>query len=64
MRSIKVKVLRDYDNGDYKLKEGQVGDIEFHINGNPTFYSDNVEEFEIDNIWDDYEFDSYFGEIE
>lgn len=64
MRSVKVKVLCNYDNGDYKLKEGQVGYIEFHINGNPTFYDENGEEFEVDNVWDDDEFDDYFGEVE
>lgn len=59
MRSVEVKVLRDYDNGNFIIKEGQIIEIGFHISGNPTY-----DGLEIDNIWDDDEFDSYFGEVE
>lgn len=59
MRTINVKVLRDYESDNLRLEEGQIIEIEFHISGFPTY--DGIE---LDNIWDDEEFDYYFGEVE
>lgn len=59
MRCFEFKVLRDYDGENFSLKEGDIIDIEFHISGLPTYNG-----MEIDNIWDDEEFDDYFGEVE
>ena len=59
MRTINVKVLRDYESDNLRLEEGEIIEIEFHISGLPTY--DGIE---LDNIWDDEEFDNYFGEVE
>ena len=37
MRTINVKVLRDYESDNLRLEEGQIIEIEFHISGLPTY---------------------------